>query len=428
MPGLALVLLWSCLTLASPAGVDSSASAPGSALAAPDSSDPASAVETAAAPDSSARIPEAAPVAGGGPIDYLWVLRSTLVDPAAIDSVVARARAMGVRGLLVQVVGRGDAFYRSDLLPRAEALSGKPKSYDPLAEVLARATPAGLEVHAWVNCMLVWSSPHRPRDPRHVLNQHPEWVSGLEDGRRLSQLRDQDFKRLAIEGVFLSPAHPRVREWLASIAREIATRYPVAGIHLDYIRQPKAAVGFDPTTRARFAMETGVDPARFDRVPAADRARVSARWADFQRRQVTDVVTCIRDTLRRTRPVVLSAAVIADTITAQRANAQYWQDWVRDSVLDRVYLMCYAPSVQTVMNQLVATSRQLGATDRVVPGIAVFNTTAITAAHKIQGARALGFPLIALYSYDSLFSGAAGWAPLRDKITPQTSNLDGRSP
>ena len=29
---------------------------------------------------------------------------------------------MGVRGLLVQVVGRGDAYYRSDLRPRAEAL------------------------------------------------------------------------------------------------------------------------------------------------------------------------------------------------------------------------------------------------------------------------------------------------------------------
>jgi uncharacterized lipoprotein YddW (UPF0748 family) len=189
------------------------------------------------------------------------------------------------------------------------------------------------------------------------------------------------------------------------------------------------AVGYDPTTRARFAMETGVDPDRFDLVAPADRPAVTSAWTAFQREQVTQVVTGIRDSLRRVRPgIVLSAAVIADTLTAERANAQYWRDWVQDSVLDRVYLMCYAPSVQTVMNQLVATRRMLGATDRVIPGIAVFNTTAITAAHKIHGARALGFPLIALYSYDSLFAQRSGWAPLRDKIAPQTSNLDGRSP
>src|SRR5207245_1711121 len=38
-------------------------------------------------------------------VDYLWVLRSALVEPASIDSVVDRAARIGVRGLLVQVVG-----------------------------------------------------------------------------------------------------------------------------------------------------------------------------------------------------------------------------------------------------------------------------------------------------------------------------------
>jgi uncharacterized lipoprotein YddW (UPF0748 family) len=245
----------------------------------------------------------------------------------------------------------------------------------------------------------------------------------------MTQLSEGERRRMAVEGVFLSPAHPRVRAWVASIAAEIATRYQVDGIHLDYIRQPGVAVGFDQTTRARFAMETGFDPERFSTLAPAHRAALDAAWAAFQRDQVTRVVLDVRDSLVAVRRgVALSAAVIADTITAQRANAQYWRDWVRDGVVDRVYPMCYAPSVQTVMNQLAAMSRELGASDRVVPGIAVFNTTTTTAAHKIMGARVLGFPLIALYSYDSLFEKRPAWASLRDKLQPPGTPTPGRNP
>src|SRR2546422_2778316 len=116
------------------------------------------------------------------PVDYLWVLRSALLDQTSVDSVVARAREIGVRGLLVQVVGRGDAYYRSDLLPRAEALQGRsPPDFDPLGAIVAGAHGAGLEVHAWLNCLLVWSAPKWPRDPQHVLNLHPEWVAEMKD-------------------------------------------------------------------------------------------------------------------------------------------------------------------------------------------------------------------------------------------------------
>ena len=99
-----------------------------------------------------------------------------------------------------------------------------------------------------------------------------------------------------------------------------------------------------------------------------------------------------------------------------RSTAQPWQKWVQDGLLDRAFPMCYAPSVQTVMNQLVAFAREFGATDRLVPGIAVFNTSVAVAALKIKGARTLGFPLLALYSYDSLFLKPGTWPLLRTSL------------
>jgi uncharacterized lipoprotein YddW (UPF0748 family) len=354
-------------------------------------------------------------------VDYLWVVRTALTKPADIDSVVNRARALGVRGLLVQVIGRGDAWYRSDRLPRPEALqSGRtPAEFDPLGTLLPLAHSAGLQVHAWINCTLVWSAPHRPRDPRHVLNAHPEWVARLRDGRRLSELSPRQRQRLGIEGVFLSPAHPWVRAWIAGNAREIAERYPVDGVHLDYIRQPGVEVGYDMTTRARFAMETGVDPDRFDRLPPARRAAMDSAWSAFQFAQVTAIVREVRDSLATVRPgLELSAAVLADTASAERRHAQPWRGWVRDGLLDRAFLMCYAPRVQTVMDQLVASRAEFGATERVVPGIAVYNTGPATAAAKILGARTLGFPRLALYSYDVLVKRPGYWTALTRALGP----------
>ena len=357
-------------------------------------------------------------------VDFLWVVRTTLVHPEEFPDLIAQARTMGVRGLLVQVVGRGDAYYPSALLPRAEAL-GPPRTDgaepDRLADLIARAHAAGLEVHAWMNCLLAWSAPQRPRDPSHVVNAHPEWIARMRDGRKLSQLSPRQRARLKVEGVFLAPANAGVRTFIASIAAEIARRYPVDGIHLDYIRQPGVAVGYDPGTRAQFALETGVDPLRLGAVPEERRAEIDSLWADFQRRQVTAVVREVRDSLAAVdsalaRRPALSAAVLADTAAARDLHAQAWPEWLRTGCLDRAYVMCYAAPVQTVLDQLAGYERCLGTGRDVVPGIAVYNTRPALAAAKIQGARALGFPLLALYSYDALKERPGYWQALQTSL------------
>jgi hypothetical protein len=73
--------------------------------------------------------------------------------------------------------------------------------------------------------------------------------------------------------------------------------------------------------------------------------------------------------------------------------------------------MCYAPEVQTVLDQL-ATMAGGPESGRLVPGIAIYNSSPARAAAKIQGARALGYPAVALYSYDSLWERQDLWTRL----------------
>ena len=352
-------------------------------------------------------------------LDYLWVVHWSLTDSTKVERAIERAREIGVKGLLAQVVARGDAFYRSDILPRSESL---PRSdFDPLGFLLERAHAAGLEVHAWVNCMLVWSLPRRPNDPRHVVNAHPEWIARLEDGRPMTSLTPRQLRRLSVEGAFLSPALPGVRAWLGSIAKEIVSRYAVDGIQLDYIRLPGVALrGESGAAPEATAGDPGTPVAA--RARRAPPSRTRTPRTENECAHVAAVVGEVRDSLAGVRPgLPLTAAVIADTMTAARTNAQRWTAWLREGLIDRAFTMCYAPPLRTVVAQLLTYAGFPGLDGRVVPGIAVYNTPPATAAAKIRAARTLGFSQLAIYSYDALATRPGYWPRM-------LSDLDGHAP
>src|SRR5919201_3145263 len=81
----------------------------------------------------------------------LWVLRTSLSTPDSILTLVRSARDHGFNTLVVQVRGRGDAYYARSIEPRAADLQRQAETFDPLATVLEAAHNAGLRVHAWVN-------------------------------------------------------------------------------------------------------------------------------------------------------------------------------------------------------------------------------------------------------------------------------------
>ena len=347
----------------------------------------------------------------------LWVVRHALSTPGRVDKVVEVAAQVNINTLLVQVRGRGDAYYASDLAPQAEELEAAPKGFDPLDRIIRRGHAEGMEVHAWINVYLVWSAGGPPRGVLHAVNAHPDWISVRADGRRLAEMLPQEFQEERLEGMYLSPGNPEVKRHLREIVREIVTRYDVDGIHLDYVRYPEPTVGYDAATRTAFEREFGIDPLQIDAPDSTTLALIGAdripdlraRWIQWKRDQVTDLVRTIRGDLDLMgRPIKLTAAVIADQNAALNRYLQEWPTWLRDGLLDAAVPMAYSPSTLIVERQLraamaIPTERQVWA------GIGIYNEAARDATDKIRKARALGVDGIALFSYDSLL-GRAGYA------------------
>ena len=345
----------------------------------------------------------------------LWVKRDQMTTPERIVRFVDEAAENGYTVLFVQVRGRGDAWYRSDLVPLASLLAdargadGAP--FDPLDYLLRRAHARGIEVHVWLNALLVWSGDTPPDDPGHVMNRHPDWVAVDADGRSLADYSPADVRRANIEGVFLAAGNPAVREHLRQVIGEIAGRYAVDGIHLDYIRCPLVDSGYDRASRAAFMAECGVDPWKLrhgdqglkERFGAGGLADLERRWRGWRAAQVTRLVREIRGDLDRLdRPVLLSTAVFPDYRTAPSDVGQDWMTWCRGHLVDMVVPMFYSKSTDAVLRQLEVAQRAMPLDVLLYAGLAVYNQPLESVVEKALLCQRQGAQGICFFPYDTL--------------------------
>ncbi len=341
----------------------------------------------------------------------VWVVRYSLTSIGSVDRVVEIADQMNLNTLLVQVRGRGDAYYPSEVAPRAEEMESMPRDYDPFTRLIERAHAQGLEVHAWINVYLVWSAGRPPRSQLHVVNAHPDWIAIRSDGRKLVEMVPEEFQEERVEGMYLAPGNPEVRRHLREVVREIVTHYHVDGIHLDYVRNPEPDVGYDAGTRTAFMREFGIDPASFASAPDSTLlaqvgeegiADLRARWMQWQREQVTAFVRDVRNDLDLINPrLKLTAAVIADQTAALNRYLQDWPRWLREGIIDAAIPMAYSPNTTTFVRQ-IAAARAIPTEHHLYAGVGIYNESAREAADKIRRARSLGVDGIALFSYDAV--------------------------
>lgn len=369
------------------------------------------------------------------PTRALWVTRTTLSSPESIRQMVAAAYAGGFNTLLVQVRGRGDAYYNGTLEPRANELVSKP-SFDPLATVLQHAHGAGMKVHAWVAVNLVSSSVTLPASRDHVIYRAPEWL--MVPRELAAEMKKIDLRspaylgRLArwtrahsslVEGLYTSPLHPAAQDHTAAVIGEIAAKYAVDGIHLDYVRFPNDEFDYSPAAIEQFRASVYPDLTDKQRAEAAARERLDPaaypnmypqRWSEFRRDRLTTLVTKIRTAARAARPnVLVSAAVIPDAQDAYTNRLQDWKGWIDRSLLDVICPMAYTADTAIFQKQ-IATARSYAGTRPVWAGIGAYQMPSSQTLAHIAAARKLGAAGVILFSYDSLVAPPNGIASVSD--------------
>jgi uncharacterized lipoprotein YddW (UPF0748 family) len=292
----------------------------------------------------------------------LWVVRDKITTKSGIDDLMADATTRGIHDVVVQVRGRGDAYYDSRLEPRAETLADG--GFDPLAHLVRAGAAVGVRVHAWGNVFFVWSSPEGalPVAPEHLVRRHPEWLLRPGGVKYLDPVGGSDW-----EGIYTDPTNAAAREHTLAVFTDIVSRYRVEGFHYDYVRYPQVTYAKSPE----------------------DHAAITALVAEGAKR------------LRTARPgLVISAAVFPDPDFARDRVLQRWPDWARSGLIDLVCPMAYRRETSEVA-RLLTKARAAAPKTRMWGGLMAYAGERALLREQVHAAEDAGCEGAILFAYDT---------------------------
>ncbi len=323
---------------------------------------------------------------------------------ASVESVrafVAQLKRANIHKLVMCAKeGNGNVCWHSQRFP--QLIAPRYKDFDLVENLVREAHGQGIEVHIW---LIDFSEGENGA----AFREHPEWAQVSAEGKRTNS---ETLLDRAYHAVWMCPAQRPgyTDQWLLPLIEELVSRYPVDGIHHDYVRY---AGDVAPDTycfcdyclkqlprHALLRWETG--PRERQRVEIV-RPRLEANWEatpdmlppgweQFDRREKADfflngrtlaggppdmryffyeyrvdqIARFVREACERARrinpKIQMTAAVFKNPIQSGRYLGQKWSDWTPwiDAFMPMNYRSHFLGDFDTYLAHLTEiTARQM---------------------------------------------------------------------
>ena len=366
----------------------------------------------------------------------IWIKAYHIRKPQNIKKIVKTARKNNFNVLFVQVVVGGYAYYNSKILPRSENLKNQPPDFDPLQMMIDEGHKAGLQIHAWINCYVVWSMATLPKAKNHVFYQHPDWFMIDDNGRSMTDYSKKDMVLEVTEGMYINPGKPEVIDWLHSIFMEVARNYDADGVHFDFVRYPGLQFGWSDEERKSFEEACGVDPLL---IPKRARSYVPdveigghpildawsryyyLQWSKERAANVTKLVEKVSKSIREKKPnLQISAAVFPNAGSAFYRVNQAWKDWIKRGLIDITIPMIYWGTVERVAT-LSAAAGEYGGT--VYAGLGAYMKSPKQISEEIKRVRKLGTKGVVLFFGKPIFKRKGYLRSVKHEVFKQVAEV-----
>ncbi|MBN1395080.1 MAG: family 10 glycosylhydrolase [Pirellulales bacterium] len=255
----------------------------------------------------------------------------------------------------------GAAHYASDVLPRSAVFK---KHGDQLEQCCAAAKKHGVEVHVWkVNFNLLSTS--------------KEFIETMRrDGRTQVNVRGKPFD-------WLCPSHPENRKLELEAMLEVVRKYPIDGLHLDYIRYPGRKLCYCDGCRRRFEADSG-RPVTDWPTDCFSGSR-KEEYNQWRRRQIASLVEEVSREARKIRPdIKISAAVFGAYPDCRESRAQDWPEWIEAGYLDFVCPMNYTENDKEFSRLVKDQVKIVGGRIPLFPGIGASATESLLTADQVR--------------------------------------------
>ena len=294
---------------------------------------------------------------GGGPgsvpsrpveIRAVWMDRTSIPKTEqGIRHMIRSYANAGINLVHPEVIFNGYSAYPSSYLKQKDLWNG----IDMLGILTDEAHKNRIEVHPWVWCFRAGYTGDRGG----ILPQHPDWA-----------MLDKSGSDHTENGSYwISPCHEAVRRLLMRSYEELVQKYPVDGIHLDYVRYPSVDFGYERLCREKFQTQYGIDPLQIQSF-----TRPVIDWYMWRENLVSSFVQEVSADLRKLRPKLkISAAVASRPNDARRDYLQNWQNWAANKWVDFLSPMDYTANQLSFAKAVIDTVTTIDNTALVASGI-----------------------------------------------------------
>lgn len=311
-----------------------------------------------------------------GEARFWWEHSGTGAYPGDWDRTCRELADLNYTGIAVNMLWGGSAHYKSDFLPPHKHYL---KYGDQVDQAAKACRKYGLELHVWkVNF--------------NMLNAPDEFTAQMEREGRTQIMMNGERKK------WLCPSHPKNRQLEIDVMLEVAKKYPVDGIHFDYIRYDGGGGCFCPGCQERFGKyyfeKTGRKIVDLVKEYKSDKD-IQKALSEWKADQITAVVRGVRERVKKECPrVKMSAAVFRDYPNCRDIFGQDWVKWIKAGYLDFVCPMDYTNNLSVFDGWIKKQRELIGKDFPLYPGIGLSSSSsslrADQTAIQIEMTRKLG--------------------------------------
>lgn len=255
-------------------------------------------------------------------------------------------KAAGYTDVFPNLVWSGEAMYPSRFIPTGPMFE---KWGDQLDACIKACHAEGIKVNVWkVNFNAKW---HRT----------DEWLAQMRSENRLQKASNGD------EIPWLCPSNPANIELEVGSMVELAEKYPVDGVHFDYIRYENGC--YCDGCRARFEKAIGQKVEQWPK-DCMYKGKLKNEWTTWRTAQITHVVRETHKKIKALRPeCTVSAAVFGGYPDCVTGVGQDWVAWAKEGIVDFLCPMDYTQQTDMFARMIKRQQEVVGPDFPLYPGI-----------------------------------------------------------
>ena len=384
----------------------------------------------------------------------IWVKNESINDSSSVDKVINFLITNNINKVFLETYSNGEIF-DNEVLRNFESSNGYfndtyiskydttiKRGYNPIQidTTYTMISNAGdyfinqinsidnIKIYAWLNMYKLWDKNFYPTNKKHFYYQCPECLESDINGRSDRLIKLDKIQSLEWEGIFLSPLHPDVNDYLSGIVKTVIDKYNFDGLLLDYVRYQNYYYGYNEAGIKKFEDIYSINPLDLNRgiiskyfgYSQSEIDSIQTIWDNYREIKITELIQDIN--LVISKDSLNYEILVSGYINPEESKNRWYQDWsywLKNQLIDYIVVENHALGFDEFnYNNKILSNNYKNNYDinRIIIGFNSYIDNNIDLANRILLLRLQKFNNISLYYYEPYKNEINWYNPIYNTI------------